>query len=364
MRIGIDGTLLGLKRTGIGRYVYELCKELDKVMPEATFYIYSNKKIDMPVISNRWILREERSWFIRNLKAIIWLKFFAGNRCNKDEIDIFWGCGTFLPHFKGRVRTISTVYDLNLYLAPKTMAKSTYLVHKLFYKADVNKAHSLVAISTGTAQKIKQKLNKDVSAIVLPSVSLEFKRPSVQKLSTTLSKYKIYPPYLLAVGTQEPRKNLTILINAFARIKNIDQFKNHTLVLVGASGWRNSEFQEAFNKNQKNDIRLLGYIENEDLPAIYSGADIFIFPSIYEGFGIPVLEARACGARILASDIDEVREAGGVGPLYIKPTEQNIVEALINIKLNNNQGQSNSNNFASWRDGAQIMRTIFEKLNA
>ena len=360
MKIGVDGTALSKKHTGIARYIVELCKQLDKELPNAVFYVYSNRQINMPVCSERWILRQDTAWWAKYLKSIIWLKIRAVNLCKKDEIDFFWGACTFLPHFSRDVTTISTVYDLNLYVAPETMARGTYWTHKLFFKKDVMKADYVTAISYGTAKRLIDNLGRNVDSVMHPSISKNFNRPSHELINKTMEKLNIKNPYLLAVGTLEPRKNLENLIKAFVNLKIGGLIPTYSLVLVGRSGWKNNTLKKLIIKYRSIGLISVGYVPDEDLPSLYSGAEVFIFPSIYEGFGIPVLEARMCKTRILASDIDEIQEAGGIGPLYIKPTVDNLTNGILELLSDTKIGVGSQEALEIEQKGLKLFTEIFK----
>jgi len=158
----------------------------------------------------------------------------------------------------------------------------------------------------------------------------------------------------------EPRKNLKLLIEVFNVMCAEGKLKDYALVLVGGSGWKELDLRRVYECNKK--ISFLGYVDDGDLPYLYTGADLFTFPSLYEGFGIPVLEARACGTPVVATDILEIREAGGSGNvLYVKPERDSLIkgiEAVIS-KKNKIESASNISGFDTWADGAKKLATLF-----
>ena len=149
MKIGLDGRALHGVKTGIGRYVYELCCELDKSLPEAEFYVYSSVPIKLPIESNRWNLRLDNSFISKYLKPVLWLKLRCGMLCTKDNLDLFWGTATFLPKLKSNVIKIITIYDLNFKIAPETMSFTHLWAFRLFFKHDVKRADIIFSISEG-----------------------------------------------------------------------------------------------------------------------------------------------------------------------------------------------------------------------
>lgn len=147
INIGIDGRVFHSSKTGIGRYCYELCLQLDKLLPSAKFYVYSSQVIELPVVSERWILRLDSSKTAKFIKPVLWLKFRCGRLCDKDNLDFFWGSASFLPRLKTTVKKLVTVYDLTYKIMPKTMTLSHKLAFNLFFKKDVLAADAVISIS-------------------------------------------------------------------------------------------------------------------------------------------------------------------------------------------------------------------------
>lgn len=354
MKIGIDGTILRAKRAGGGHYVYELCRELDRQLPQATFYVYSFEPVDLPIASERWIARVDPVWWAARLKWVPWLKMRAGALCLMDQLDAFWGTGTLLPKLPPAVNVVSTVYDLSYLIVPATMDTVFYWACRLFFERDIRRANRILAISNGTAERLRQMLDLRVAGVVLPAVASDFRRPLPEVITSTLAKLGVVRPYLLTVGTLEPRKNLKLLVEVFAHLKRMGQLTQHRLVLVGGKGWKDQNLQRLFGQYADAGVMPLGYVAEADLPSLYAGTDAFVFPSLYEGFGMPVLEARACGARIVASDIPEIREAGGVGPMYISPTAVALTNALPKILLQAPM-ETSTLSLPSWNDSARVL---------
>lgn len=329
MKVGIDGNPMALKLTGIGRYTYEICHELDQALPDAQFFVYSKWPVTVPRISSRWTYRADPSPLKKYLKNAAWLKLRAGSLCEEDGIDLFWASGTLLPRFRSTIKTVSTVYDLNYLVAPESMARPTLWAHRLFFRRDVRKADHVSAISQGTADRLERHLGRKVDALMPPAVGDAFRVVPRQDVDRTLAFLGIDQPYLLALGTLEPRKNLDRLVRAFLILKQMGAIPRHRLVLVGGKGWRDGALNQLIRENAGNDVLALGYVSDEHLPALYRGADLFVFPSLYEGFGMPICEALACGTRVVATDSPEIREAGGDSPVYVEPTVDGIRRGIL-----------------------------------
>jgi len=137
-----------------------------------------------------------------------------------------------------------------------------------------------------------------------------------------LQHHGLTKPYLLGVGTLEPRKGLHRLVPAFVSLFEEGHLKNHHLVLAGDRGWKDGAIAQLIRSHES--IRPIGFVDDDSLAALYTGAEALVFPSSYEGFGMPVLEARACGTPVVTTDIPELREAGGDGAIYVAPTVEGV----------------------------------------
>jgi len=333
LKIGIDGRCLRSPRAGVGRYVWELCRALDRILPDANFYVYNNRPVELPVQSPRWIPRQDPSSVARHLKGTIWLKLMHERLCRADRLDVYWAPATILPRLPRQVRTVSTVHDLNYLIVPGSMRRSTLWIHSLFLRRDLLRADRVVVNSSGTAHRLRQYLGLTASAVAQPAVDrTTFYRPAAKRITDVLHAYKIRRPYFLAVSKWEPRKNLALLLRVFVALSHADErMSRYQLVLAGARGWKDRQLAGEIAGAPRDSVLPLGHVPDTDLAALYAGCHAFVFPSVYEGFGIPVLEARACGARILASDVPEIREAGGSSATYIEPTWDRLTDGLLTM---------------------------------
>ncbi|MEN6490079.1 MAG: glycosyltransferase family 1 protein [Smithella sp.] len=360
LRIGIDGRVFIGNKTGIGHYVCELCKALDRVLPDVEFYVYSRDQVELPVSGPNWILRTESNLLKKKIKNILWFKFLSGFLCRRDRIYVYWGAGSFLPFFLGPVHTVLTVYDMVYKIVPETMYRFNFLAFRLFFKRDVLKATKITTISKGTSERLKTILDLDSDAIIYPSVNERFVPQRQEEVRECLKKYRITKPYFLSVATWEPRKNLNLLLETFLLMKQNGELDDYGLVLVGGHGWKNEQLTRILGENyESKDVLFLGYVADEVLPLLYSGAKVFLFPSIYEGFGMPVLEARKCGIPVITSDIIELREAGGNGCIYINPTSNGIRDGILRLLHGKFNPLHDDVPNPTWDEGAKKMARIF-----
>ena len=357
LRIGIDGRCLSGKLTGIGRYVYELIRQLDKVLPDAKFYVYSPFELSVQLPSDRWVSRIESNRLLaRYASGYAWLKFACGRLAATDELDVFWAGRTLLPRLNDSVKTLVTVHDLNHILAPGTMPFVNYCSHRIWFDDDVIRATKVVTNSRGTASKVEKLIGRHVDAVVTPCASPLFHRPSEDDIQKVLANYSIHAPYVLAVGTREPRKNILNLVKAFAILKKNPEFDDMQLVLAGGAGWKTRHVQNEIKRLGSIGLNELGYVSDEHLPGLYAGSEVFVFPSLYEGYGMPVLEARMCGARVVTTDTPELREAGGGATHYLSGTSpEDIVAGIVSVLSTPGDSCISREDRCDWADGASVL---------
>lgn len=331
-RVGLDGEALRRPLSGVGQYVLHLCEELERLWPEARFFAYARLGADeLALPSARWTLRREPVPALRRLPSFLWLKTRGAALARADALDVFWAARTLHPRLRG-VHTVSTVHDLNHLLVPETMQRATRWSHALWFEGDVASADVVAANSRGTADRLLDTLGVEAQAIVRPGVDAAFAaaaRAAAPDARAALAALGIAAPYLLAVGTLEPRKNMAALLDAFLALRRDNGvLARHRLVLVGARGWQNRALGARLEAARAEGVVLPGYVPDALLPALYAGADALVCPSLYEGFGMPVLEARACGTPVVVSDVPELREAGGPQAVVVQPHAAGVAEGI------------------------------------
>ena len=208
------------------------------------------------------------------------------------------------------------------------MSRMRLITDKLFFRRDINKARIIISNSSGTAAKLKQYFNKDTNLIIHPIIDQWYGLLNPDAVKEKLNELGIKFPFVLTVATREPRKNLDKTINAFISIKKKGLLSEHKLLLIGSKGWKSEEV-DALITQYSHDVKQLGFTEDEIMPYLYNGADVFVFPSLYEGFGMPVREAMICGTPVVTSDIDELREATMNSAIYINPADNEQFENAI-----------------------------------
>lgn len=343
MLIGIDGRPFYGAQAGTGRYISELCAVLDAALPEANFLVYGNRPMKLPVSNRRWRQRSDCFPLASNLPAALWYFLRAGKLARDDKVDVFWGGANFLPIALGpECQCILTVHDLVYALYPQTLNTAHKLAYRLFFKSSLRRAQIVATNSQGTSNRLFDLHKRSADLIIRPRVAPNFRSPCPETIQEALAYYGIDFPYFLSVSTLEPRKNLEALIEAFLQCHRVRGLSGSGLVLVGQQGWKDQRLVDAVARAKVHGAQILltGYVPDEWLPALYAGAKAVVMPSLYEGFGMPVLEAKCCGARIVASDIPEIREAGGDSPIYVEPTVDGIKRGLELVEGEVSQGKA------------------------
>lgn len=362
-KVGIDGDALRTPLSGVGQYVFNLCRELDRLLPDVQFYVYTRLGPEqMALPSTRWVVRREQHAVARKLPSFVWLKTRGAALARRDELDVFWAGRTIHPGDLGACRIVVTVHDLNHHLVPKTMEWPTLCSHLLWFDSDVRSADSIFANSKGTSDRLRDWVGRSADEIVYPGVG-----PGFQPLDAgarlralaDLTPFGIAPPYVLAVSTLEPRKNIGALVDAFLRLKRDGTLSRYTLVLVGAVGWQNQSLARKISDNAADGIVLPGYVPDELMPGVFALADVLVMASLYEGFGMPVLEARAMGTPVIVSDVPELLEAAGDHAQVVAPDVASIERALLQLPLRNaRQARHERGEIHTWSNSAQRMKNL------
>lgn len=337
LRIGIDFTSAARERAGIGRYARELMRALSRVDHTNRYVLFVPRDAHPDLLRYAWPpnFTTRRAPLTERYLAALWqrarvplpIEVFIG------AVEVFYSPDFLLPPTFA-ARKLVTVHDLSYVRVPECFPAPllNYLnraVPPSLARADVVLADAvstqddLIDVYRVPREKIRV-LYSGVEPRFGPNVSAE-SRARVRAL--TRGK-----PYLLAVGTLQPRKNYVRLIQAFAQlISNLDSLIPHLqLVIAGGRGWMYDEIFETVSRlNLQDRVLFPEFVADEDLPALYAEASLFVYPSLYEGFGLPVAEAMACGTPVVCSNTSSLPEVAGDAALYFDPRNvEDIVGAL------------------------------------
>jgi len=319
MQIGVDARSLLPMRTGIGTYLVEILQHLSPTDTRGCFRLFSHRPVDIPAVPLVKTHIHPARW------GLAWYLFQSWRSINSVELDLFWGVQGLMPFgLRRQLPVVVTIPDcvhrMGVGYAPSALYN--YL-HRLLLPVSVRRAQKILTISRFVAGEIHQYYDVPLNQIevISPGVSDHFFRSNIreEKTQAVLEKYRILRPFIMAVGTLEPRKNLRTLLQAFA-ILPLDLRGVYHLVLAGKMGWH-SESLEIDLRSHPLCSRIIrtGYISAHDLPHLYAGADMLVFPSLYEGFGFPALEAMAAGCPVIASSTSGLGELVGSAGILVDP---------------------------------------------
>ena len=342
MKIGIDITTVLVEnyKVGIPWYAYRLIKNIEKIDKTNFYTLYA---CSLTKYKKKFDLKKE----FKSENFHIQVKFFHRRIFNYAVL-------TFLPieFFFGRFDIIHTLHHfspINLYgKQVVTIHDLTPLInpdwfHRLYDKEfrfiiskAIKRTDVIITVSHSTKRDLVNFFNvnpEKIKVIYLAPDETYKLIEDDEAITQVKKKYKITKKYLLFVGTIEPRKNLIRLLNVFKKIKN--KLSDYQLVITGKIGWKTKIFFETIENIPewiKNDIIITGYVSQDDLPLLYNGCDIFIYPSLYEGFGLPIVEAMRCGVPVITSNISSMPEVAGDGAILVNPEdEEEIGNAIIRL---------------------------------
>ncbi len=324
MKIGFDISAQSLPRSGIGQYQVHLLRALLSIDQDNFYHFYAfnlrnrqrfddiqfpfdNYKLNVIPIPQRLIT--------------LWWMMFSRPSLERvaGECDLYHVSEICIQPAR-KAKTVAMVHDLTTLLFPEHHVKSNVFLHNQRFKR-IKRVDGILTNSQATKADIVKHLDIHPDKIFVTHLGADrrFHQMEKEDVYPILQKYSLTKPYILFVGTLEPRKNVETLIRAFNQLKQVHNIP-HELVLVGQKGWLYRSILEAIESSPfKSDIRQVDYVPDSDVPALMNGAEVFAYPSFYEGFGLPVLEAMQCGVPVVTSNISSLPEVGGEACLYIHP---------------------------------------------
>jgi glycosyltransferase involved in cell wall biosynthesis len=371
MKIAIDCRALEKKNwAGKEKYLISIIQGLASVDGENDYFLYFRGKISFP-------FKLPANFFVVaiNIPSPSWHFFALFDMILKRVDVVFCPCAYLLAAINFIIPSVIVIHDLTVFIPgiSQTHKKSTKLKEKLFLRFAISRARAVVADSYSTKKDIEKFFNipsEKISVIHL-AAGKEFEpKKNKDLLEEKLLKYKIKFPYILFVGTLEPRKNILGLLDAFKELVAQQETFGYKLVLAGKRGWYYEEiFKRIEDLRLREKVVITDYVLDEDLPYLYTGAECFIYPSFYEGFGLPALEALACGCPVITSDISSLPEVVGESALLVNPRDKKEIVSALNKILSDkelranlvNKGLKQAQNF-SWEKSAEDLLKIFREI--
>lgn len=337
MKIWIDGKEANQQnRVGSSQYAFEIIRNLEKIDSENEYTILlPNKPFDdLPRTRKNWkyrVLKPEKLWTRITLPSALYL--------TSNKPDLIFSPTHYIPRFSP-VKRICTIFDLAYLHFPEFFEKRDLWQLKNWTKFSIDNATKILAISEFTKKDIVKNYGINPEKIVVTKLGFDNEtfKPVIdrKKIKTLLDKYMITGSYIIYIGTIQPRKNLVRLMEAFSKISDLDA----KLVIVGKTneGGRKGWMYEDILKTPKqlgieNKVIFTGFVSTSELPTFLSGASVFVLPSLWEGFGIPVLEAMACGVPVITSNLSSLPEVAGKAGVFVDPYSVDQIEHALRLLL-------------------------------
>jgi glycosyltransferase involved in cell wall biosynthesis len=330
MRIGIDARTLSGRFTGDRTYWRGLIGGLSEIDKENEYFLYTRLPVDgdPPATGANFTWKQVPS----PTNDALWMQFAFPQALKRDRIDV--GHTQYnIPLLGAPCPIVTTIGDISFKLFPELFLRKDREILNRFMPLSFKRAAHIIAVSESTRRDILRNYKsivppEKVTATLL-AVGNKFSPPAdgqefARKMANDLIEIDTDDHYILAVGVLQPRKNLISLLDAFALMKLGSKSTPHKLVIVGKRGWKNQALDdkwESLPEPVRKDIVFAGYVADEHLPTLYGGADVFCYPSLYEGFGLPVLEAMACGCPVICARNSSLPEVVGDAGVLLAPTD-------------------------------------------
>jgi glycosyltransferase involved in cell wall biosynthesis len=311
MLIAFDGSTLRPRRTGVGYYTEHLLRHLvEEAAPDDEIVVVSNRSIDTTVPLPKRVRIAPARWHVPRM---VWMQALAPQMLRELNPNVVHFTNGMLPLISS-APSVVTIHDMSLTLFPQYHPPRRVMLNRPFVDIAARRADAIVTVSESAKRDIVRLYNLAPDRV---HVVHEAAAPSFQPITDEIELERVRSAYGLAdriilyVGTIEPRKNLPRLIDAFAERRRSGEL-THQLVCVGPYGWLSTDIQAQIERLEIQDaVKFTGYVPFADLPVLYSLAEIFVFPSVYEGFGLPVVEAMACGVPVITGRNSSLPEIAG-----------------------------------------------------
>lgn len=374
MKIGISG-YVGPRKTGVGRTLENILYQWSKKKNRNSYYLFCNKdNYDFDPVCNSANIIKKKIHLSRgsSLLNLLWHQCIYQFQLLQNKIDI-----SYIPNATWLIwkvcPTVVVIHDLIEFNISGKFGRLRTLYRKIAYPQSARRADFIITVSENSKNDIVRfcKVAPEKIEVIYNGIDNVFKPLDRSLTQATLNKYQIHFPYVLYVGTiDHPGKNSISLIRALKKIKaNHPQYK---LVLVGKPGYGYNYIESEIRKLQlQDDVLITGYVSDSDLVGLYNGATVFAFLSLYEGFGLPLIEAMACGTPVIAADTSSLPEVVGEASFIVKPHDvskiaENLEELIVNKSVRNEKiqkGLEQARRF-SWENTAKQTLEVFENIYA
>ncbi len=340
MRLGIDIRSAIHEPAGVGTLTSGMLAQLIRIDRDNEYYLYADAPYSVG-ISNTHCFHVMKSFGDSSVGRILWHPYAAFDARYRRRLDRFISIGSLQISAMTSDFTVLIIPDLSHVLFPEFHRVISRQTGRLLMKRALLNARMIIAISEHTKSDILTYMGGTLSAskIAVAHIAcdeLYARKPSTEKLNLVRGRYMLPEKYVLSVGTLEPRKNYETLITAFRQC--VTNGVAHDLVIAGRKGWFfETIFEEVRKQNLESRVHFLGFIPLDDMPALYSMAEAFVYPSLYEGFGIPPLEAMTCGVPVITSNVTSLPEVTGTAAILVNPRDVQALSAEMERLLRDEQ---------------------------
>ncbi len=363
MKLGFDVTPLCVPQSGVGTYTLNLLEQLHQLRDDTVVPVAHR-----PLLVTRNGMPPAILPSVKTNKTV-WMQFLLPFQLRS--------LGVNIAHFTNSVATlvstcptIVTLHDMTLWLYPEHHYRRRLLAMRPFIPLVVRRSAAIVTVSESAKADIIRLLNVPAGKIhvIYEAADPAFRPLPHETVSQVAARHHLPEKYVLYVGTLEPRKNLERLVEAFAGL--VQEGHPHHLVLAGQRGWKEAPLFETIERLGINHrVRVLNQLPIHDLVALYNGADLLAFPSLYEGFGLPVIEAMACGTAVLTSRRGSLAEIAGEAAHFVEPTEVDSIQDGLRWLVSDHDyrrslqtaGRAHATQFA-WEKAAVETRQVYERV--
>ena len=366
MRIGLDGLSLTQLKTGVGVYTFELARALATHAPNDEFQLISPKPFYLAGSADSMPPNLSLAHSKPNLLGRRWWSLGMPSYLRRNSIALFHGTNFEVP-LRGDCPSVVTIHDLSLLLHSSTHKTRAVLRGRLRLPQMARRATLVITDSEPVRSEVCEHLGlapEKVIAIPL-APQPEFTPMPPQFTADARKRWGVEDEFVLYAGTVEPRKNLITLLRAFEEVLRTTSLRPQ-LVIAGKLGWKENDALVDMEQSRfKDRIKITGYVTDADLCALYSSCRVFVYPSIYEGFGLPPLEAMACGAPVIASAVPSVTSdaARVIDPKDVQGLARNIVELFTDAKARESLSAAGREHAAkfSWAQTAMLTREVYQE---
>jgi len=359
LHIGIDTRLTAYRAGGISTYIRELARELAAEPDDHRYTLFASRRADAPLVDGWpqhtvWTPPHHR-WERTTLSLELW----------RHQLDVFHSPDFIPPHRAAR-RHVITVHDLTFLHYPEHKDQDAIRYYHDQIETAVHHADHILSVSEATRHDLMTLLGVPAEKITVQphGVDARFRPLSADEQAAARARLHLPARYILFVGTLEPRKNIDTLLDAYQQLDDPPP-----LILVGQAGWLFATTDQRIHDLQASGHAIMHRddIDHDALPAVYACADLFCLPSHYEGFGLPVLEAMACGVPVVTADNSSLPEVGGDCARYVPADDADALTAALHAGLTDADwraqasqcGRQRARGF-TWARSAQIARAVYE----